>query len=576
MISYNVRLIQYPNGEAQVRRYSVALTKHTENPCESDTLENDIFSATRSSSSEQEDSYSSTQKNQADNERRSYSRSKQKVFEYARCVSWEWFVTFTFSPDKIDRYDYTLCSKVIRKWLNNQRRNAPDLKYLIVPEIHKDGAYHFHGLLASIGDMRFVDSGHTTKTKEPIFNMVKWSYGFTTATKINDTHKVSKYIGKYITKDLCCVTKGQQRYFVSSNLPKPNTTVFLVENDTDFSNLLETLSASLGMKVVNISSSYKNDAYVNVDYYELRESEDSMSIQEAFDAFILSRKLADLSSKSISAYQQFVRPFLQAVGANTEIETLTQADINNYIAAVIEKPLSRSSKATYIRHLKIFLRWCENEYTVNYTAKRIKIPKSPKREVRIYSEDEMAMIFDHVSAENEWLTIRNQCIIALMYDSGLRQSEVCDIRWKNISLDADRMIVHGKGDKERTVPLGKFSKHLLKKYAALCPYKSDFAFVTRRGDALTCNAVKLMVSRLAQELPFDLCSHKLRHNFATNFCLSQYEHFGQIDIYKLMYLMGHEEIETTQRYLHFAYEIIASRDNISMLDKMKKVSECFT
>ena len=296
-----------------------------------------------------------------------------------------------------------------------------------------------------------------------------------------------------------------------------------------------------------------------------------MTIELAFDEFILSRKLADLSAKSISAYMQFVRPFLQFIGSDTELEKITQNDINKYISTIIDKPLSRSSKATYIRHLKIFLRWCEREYTTLYKAKSIKVPKSPKKEVRIYSEDEMAMIFEVIDAESEWLKVRNQCIVSLMYDSGLRQAEVCNITWKNLSLDANRIIVCGKGDKERTVPLGELSKKLLIKYAALCPYKKEAVFLTRRGDVLTCNAVKLMMSKISQELPFDLCSHKLRHNFATNYCINQYDQFGHVDIYKLMYLMGHEDIETTQRYLHFAYEVIASRDNISMLDRMAKV-----
>lgn len=268
MSAYNVKLIEYPNGDVQVRHYSSPLTKKPDNPYEDDVLENDIiinpfdFSKTKEVK---------TFSSQSDNEQRSFNRSKQKVFEYARCVPWEWFVTFTFAPDTIDRYDFSACSSVIRKWLNNQRRNAPELKYLIVPEHHKDGAYHFHGLLADVGLMKFVDSEHKTRAKEPIYNMTKWSYGFTTATKVNNIHSVSKYIGKYITKDLCCLTKGKQRYFVSSNLPKPIISDFLVEDMTDFKELLEMLCNSLGKDVVNVSCPRHSGSFVDVDYYELQE-----------------------------------------------------------------------------------------------------------------------------------------------------------------------------------------------------------------------------------------------------------------------------------------------------------------
>lgn len=270
MGAYNVKVIEYPNGEVQLRRYSTSMVSHIDDPYEKDVIVNP-FDFTEVQEVKAFDSVTKKSiSSQADNELRSFNRTKQKVFEYARCVAWEWFVTFTFAPEKINRYDYNACSKAIRKWLNNQRRNAPDLQYLIVPERHKDGAYHFHGLLANTGTMKFEDSGHTTRAKEPIYNMTKWSNGFTTATRIKDIHSVSKYVGKYITKDMCCLTKGLQRYFVSNNLPKPYTSTFLVTGDNDFYELLEMLSNSLGKELVNISRPRHDGAFVDVDYFELQ------------------------------------------------------------------------------------------------------------------------------------------------------------------------------------------------------------------------------------------------------------------------------------------------------------------
>lgn len=298
-----------------------------------------------------------------------------------------------------------------------------------------------------------------------------------------------------------------------------------------------------------------------------------MTINKVFDHFITSRKLADLSKKTISAYIQFVMPFLYFIGLETEFETITQYDISKYLEHVVERDLSRATKATYIRHLKIFLRWAQGTYNTQYNAKEIKIPKSPKRNVRIYSADEIAIIFDNISTESEWLTIRNKIIVALMYDSGLRQSEVCGISWNKISFQSNTLIVRGKGDKERTVPLGISTKQLLMEYKRICPYSSEKVLLDRRGKPITNNTVKLMITKLASKLPFELSSHKLRHNFATNYCIDQYEKHGQVDIYQLMYLMGHEEIETTERYLHFAQEIIASRHCISHLDLLGTLAE---
>ncbi len=293
-----------------------------------------------------------------------------------------------------------------------------------------------------------------------------------------------------------------------------------------------------------------------------------MKLYDAFENFILSRKLADLTSKTIYDYKLFISPLIEYLGKETQVEDITQAQINKYLELIVDKPISKSSKATYIRHIKIFLKWLHSEIKVQYNYKSIKVPKTPKKRVKIYSSDEICTILNTVVAENEWLTYRNKCIIALMYDSGLRQSEVCSLQRKEISLQNKTMCVHGKGNKDRVVPMGDITRKLIEKYIALCPYSSELLFVNRHGDKLTCNAVKLLVSKISKQLPFELSSHKLRHNFATNYCLDQYEEKGQVDIFRLSVLLGHEEVETTKKYLHIANEIICTKESISHLDKI--------
>lgn len=293
-----------------------------------------------------------------------------------------------------------------------------------------------------------------------------------------------------------------------------------------------------------------------------------LTLQNVFENFIMSRKLAGLSDKSISNYRQTIIPFIRFCGLNKPVSTVHQSDIDAYLGYVIDRPISKATRSTYIRSVKVFLRWCCLQYEVNFRYDLVKVPKSPKRNVRIYSAEEVKLIFESIQTDCEWITVRNKCIIALMYDSGLRQSEVCTLHRSRMTLSENLMIVRGKGDKERTVPIGKLTRQYMDLYDSLCPYHKDTLFVNRRGEPLTCNTVKLFVTKLANKLPFDISSHKLRHNFATNYCLDQYEKHGQVDIYKLMYLMGHEDIETTRIYLHMAYEIIASRGNISHLDSV--------
>ena len=134
----------------------------------------------------------------------SVNRSKNNLYRIARSNDWDYFITITFDREQTDSSDYREVVKKITKWLNNmQQRGSAKMKYLIVPEFHKDGIhYHFHGLLANCDNLNLVDSGHIDKMGEKIYNISNWKYGFTTAVKIKDNGKVTSYIGKYITKDL--------------------------------------------------------------------------------------------------------------------------------------------------------------------------------------------------------------------------------------------------------------------------------------------------------------------------------------------------------------------------------------
>ena len=291
-----------------------------------------------------------------------------------------------------------------------------------------------------------------------------------------------------------------------------------------------------------------------------------MTLKLAFDNFILAKRMQCLTEKSIKNYKEFIIPFMRVIGYDTDVAEITQDDVTQYIVSVTERSISVSTKGTYIRHLKVFLKWISEEYEVIFDASKIKIPKCAKKNVRVYSDDEIRLIFDSIHTAENWLTIRNKLMIALMLDSGLRRNEVVNLQRSNIFIDEKYISILGKGNKERIVPLGKTSALLLKEYYKMCPYDTSCVFCNLDGTQITNNTIKLMVSKLAKKLPFELSAHKLRHNFATNYCLDQNEKFGRVDIYKLMILMGHEDIETTRRYLHMANKIVAAKDHISHLD----------
>ena len=293
-----------------------------------------------------------------------------------------------------------------------------------------------------------------------------------------------------------------------------------------------------------------------------------MTVLEVYENFITSRRLADLSQNTITDYNNFLKPFLRFVGEQSDFIELTQETIHAYINSLLKRNISKATRSTYIHNLRIFLHWAEREYPVLYDARKIKIPKTPKKNVRIYSNEDIEIIFNTITYSTSWIEKRNRCIVALMYDSGLRQAEVCTLQKRHVYFNMNRMVVCGKGNKERTVPIGKMTKKYMQEYLAECPYQSENVFVGNHGEPLTCNAVKLFMSKLAKKLPFEFSSHKLRHNFATNYCIDQYRTKNHVDIYRLMILMGHEDIATTKRYLHHANEILSADDCVSHLDNV--------
>lgn len=199
---------------------------------------------------------------------KSFVRTKKRVYDYVRSNKWEWFLTLTFAPDKVNRYDYLEVSEKLHYWFSNMKKKCPDMKYLVVPEQHKDGAFHFHGLFANVDGLRFVDSGKKDKQGRVIFNVGKYRLGFTTATRIEHTGKASSYLMKYITKELCSVTKGKKRYWVSRNVDEPVVTSYLVGlSEMDILKMLEGVE-----NIKKVYSDYADVTYIETPIYTTNAS----------------------------------------------------------------------------------------------------------------------------------------------------------------------------------------------------------------------------------------------------------------------------------------------------------------
>lgn len=147
-------------------------------------------------------------------------RTKTLIRDYVLCNDFDLFVTFTFDPDKVDSFNFKLCQSRVVKWLHNQKSRSPELAYLIVPEQHKSGRWHFHALISHFNGV-LSDSGHKSDSGRRIYNIKSYRLGFSTAVKIDDKQVVANYVTKYITKDFI-KSFNQRRFACSRNLKRPS------------------------------------------------------------------------------------------------------------------------------------------------------------------------------------------------------------------------------------------------------------------------------------------------------------------------------------------------------------------
>lgn len=293
-----------------------------------------------------------------------------------------------------------------------------------------------------------------------------------------------------------------------------------------------------------------------------------MTINYAIEEYLKHHKRLGHTNKTIINYREVLGLFERFTG-DIDIKDIDIDLIRAFQDSLVDKHLSNTTVANYLTHIKAFINYLIEEYdTPDKTLpNRIKMPKKRKRMVDLFTPEQVHLIFDSITAESEWIRIRNCLMVALMYDSGLRQEELTRICLDDFNKANGLLLVHGKGGKDRFVPLGSTTLYYLNEYLSIRPYNTTHLLCGRRNERINTNSIKLFMQRLRERTGLkNLSSHKLRHNFATNYCINQYEKYGNVDVYKLCELMGHNDIETTRIYLHLAQQYIASSGFISQLD----------
>ena len=237
-----------------------------------------------------------------------------------------------------------------------------------------------------------------------------------------------------------------------------------------------------------------------------------------------------------------------------------ETTLSGFIAQ-LSRQTRAASQARYLSTLRRFYRWQlgRGRIVVDPTLK-LANPSQPSRLPKVTSEKQIDSLLNAPNLDTP-LGLRDRAMLETLYATGLRVSELVNLKLHEIGFNEGVLRVLGKGSKERLVPLGELAIDWLTRYLnearpeILKGQQSDAMFVTARGGAMTRQAFWQLIKRyglIAGIAPEKLSPHVLRHAFATHLL----NHGADLRVVQL--LLGHADISTTQIYTHVARERLKS------------------
>ncbi len=238
------------------------------------------------------------------------------------------------------------------------------------------------------------------------------------------------------------------------------------------------------------------------------------------------------------------------------ISYLKYLDDNNYeVSSITRKIVS----------IKLFHKYLNLEYKINDESLRIVNPKFRRKLPNILTIEEVDNLLD-IKLNNAF-DYRNKAMLELMYSSGLRISELVNLKLSDIDLDNGFVRCFGKGSKERIIPIGEYALDYLKKYindyrdSMKKGYYTENIFLNNHGKNMTRQGFFLIVKKIAKEKNIDknITPHMLRHSFATHLLNNG------ADLRTIQEMLGHSSITTTQIYTNVSADIL--KENYKLFNR---------
>ena len=265
----------------------------------------------------------------------------------------------------------------------------------------------------------------------------------------------------------------------------------------------------------------------------------------------LERGLSDNSIKSYDYDLILFKKFLITNKINDTPLNCKSETIKNYLYKSFSDKKS-ISQARSISAIKSFFNYLIFEgYIKDSPISNIESPKQEKKLPKVLTEEEIKKLINSIDLNHDFGQ-RNKTIIEILYGTGIRVSELINLKLSNIFFKENIIKVIGKGNKERFVPLGEIASNELKIYInnrnrlKIDSKSSDILFLNRYGRGLTRSMIFKIISDASKRVGLDkkISPHTLRHSFATHLIKNG------ADLRTIQLILGHESITTTEIYTH--------------------------
>ena len=270
-----------------------------------------------------------------------------------------------------------------------------------------------------------------------------------------------------------------------------------------------------------------------------------------FSNFLLIDK--KYSNETIDSYMNDLYKFYEYLNKNSlSIDNLNKKDLLNY-TEYLKNKLSKTSINHNISVVKSFYKYLiiNENFKLNPTD-ILETPKKEKTLPKVLSYDEVKLLLD-VDLINKY-SYRNKAMLELMYATGLRVSELVNLKLNNIDLTDDLVKTMGKGSKERIIPIGDYAMHYLKLY--INEYRSqllkkeytEYLFLNNLGKRISRQSFFKLIKdeAIKKNIKTNFSPHTLRHSFATHLL------DRGADIVSIKEMLGHSSLATTQIYTHIS------------------------